>query len=395
VAHWRALVASVLVVFVFAAPVSAARAAAAGSGAVPGAPDVAAGAWVVADAGSGAVLGWRDPHGWYRPASTLKMLTAVAVIPVLNPSASVRASSRAADVVPNVAGLVPGHYYRVSDLLAAMLTISANDAAVALVQATGSYAHGIALMNQAARRLGARDTVAVDPNGLDAPGQHTSAYDLALIARQALRTPAFMHYDETRMFSFPVTAHRSEMLYNQNRLLSSYPGGIGGKIGWTSAAGATYVGMARRHGVTLIVTLLHCPALTETVSAERLLNWGFAVDGRIKPVGHLVSPDAASPTRAGASRPAGAGRAGAATRLAHRPVRAALTNDSTHPVSAAGVAPRGNSGTRTVAACVFTAMTLLAVVCLIARMRRRGSPSSLGHRCPKAAATRSPRGWRR
>jgi D-alanyl-D-alanine carboxypeptidase (penicillin-binding protein 5/6) len=371
-------VASVLVVFVFAAPAAAATATRDHVPGAPDAPDVAAGAWVVADAGSGAVLGWRDPHGWYRPASTLKMLTAVSVIPVLNPSASVRASSRAADVVPNVAGLVPGHYYRVSDLFKAMLTISANDAAVALVQATGSYAHGIALMNQTARRLGARDTVAVDPNGLDAPGQHTSAYDLALIARQALRTPAFMHYDETRMFSFPVTAHRSETLYNQNRLLSSYPGGIGGKIGWTSAAGATYVGMARRHGVTLIVTLLHCPALTETVSAERLLNWGFAVDGRISPVGHLVSPETTPARRpvaatAAPARPAAARPVAAPARHARRLERAALTTDSVQPVSAAGVAPRDDSGTRTVAACAFTAMTLLAVVCLIARMRRRGS----------------------
>jgi len=79
-------------------------------------------------------------------------------------------------------------------------------------------------------------------------------------------------------------------LYNQNSLLTSYPGAIGGKIGWTSAAGATYVGMARRHGVTLIVTLLHCPALTEISSAEALLNWGFAADGKVTPVGTLVGP---------------------------------------------------------------------------------------------------------
>jgi serine-type D-Ala-D-Ala carboxypeptidase (penicillin-binding protein 5/6) len=65
---------------------------------------------------------------------------------------------------------------------------------------------------------------------------------------------------------------------------------VGGKIGWTSAAGATYVGMATRHGVTLIVTLLHCPALTEITSAESLLNWGFATDGKVAPVGTLVGP---------------------------------------------------------------------------------------------------------
>jgi serine-type D-Ala-D-Ala carboxypeptidase (penicillin-binding protein 5/6) len=345
--YWRALMVLALLVVL---PVSATPAAGASLAAahVPGPPSVDASAWVLADAGSGAVLAWRDPHGWYRPASTLKMLTAVALIPVLDPSGSVRASSRAADAVPNVAGLVSGHSYRVSDLFKAMLTISANDAAVALAQASGSYARGIALMNQTARRLGARDTVAVDPNGLDAPGQHTSAYDLALIARQALRMPSFMHYDATRVFQFPVSAGRWETLDNQNRLLSDYPGGIGGKIGWTSAAGATYVGLARRHGVTLIATLLHCPALTEEASAEQLLNWGFAVDGRVRPVGQLMS--VSMPVR-------------------RHSTHAALTTISVH--AADSVAPQGGPGNKTVAAFVFTAMTLLAVACLVTRARRR------------------------
>ena len=146
------------------------------------------------------------------------------------------------------------------------------------------------LINAEARHLQADDTVAVDPNGLDAPGQHTSAYDLALFARQALGMPAFLKYDETTGGLFQIKRHKEVGLYNQNSLLTSYPGAIGGKIGWTSAAGATYVGMARRHGVTLIVTLLHCPALTEISSAETLLNWGFAADGKVTPVGTLVSP---------------------------------------------------------------------------------------------------------
>ena len=79
-------------------------------------------------------------------------------------------------------------------------------------------------------------------------------------------------------------------LVNQNRLLTQYPGGIGGKIGWTEAAEATYIGMARRHGVTLIVTVLHCTPLQEITSGERLLNWGFAMDGKVRPVGELVPP---------------------------------------------------------------------------------------------------------
>jgi serine-type D-Ala-D-Ala carboxypeptidase (penicillin-binding protein 5/6) len=257
---------------------------------VPRLPSIQAAAFVVADAGTGQVLAAKDPHGWYRPASTLKMLTAVALIPVLDPDATVVASKQATSTVPNVVGLIAGRAYKISDLFTALLTISANDAAIALAQAAGSLSQGMALINAEARHLQADDTVAVDPNGLDAPGQHTSAYDLALIARQALKLPAFLKYDQTMSARFVLARHQAVELYNQNSLLSTYPGAIGGKIGWTSAADATYVGMATRHGVTLIVTLLHCPALTEISSAKQLLNWGFAADGQVAPVGTLVGP---------------------------------------------------------------------------------------------------------
>jgi D-alanyl-D-alanine carboxypeptidase (penicillin-binding protein 5/6) len=216
------------------------------------------------------------------------------------------ATKLAASATPNDAGLIAGHAYKISNLFTALLTISANDAAIALAQATGSLSKGMADINAEARHLQADDTVAVQPNGLDAPGQRTSAYDLALIARQALRIPAFLSYDETLAAKFPVTAKKSVTLYNQNSLLTTYPGAIGGKIGWTSAAGATYIGLARRNGVTLIVTLLHCPALTEVDSAKKLLDWGFAADGKVTPVGTLVSA-LASP----AAVPAGAATSGA------------------------------------------------------------------------------------
>src|SRR5580704_16801014 len=163
----------------------------------PRLPGVAASAFVVADAGTGQVLAAKDPHGWYRPASMLKVLTAVALIPLLSPDATVVASKQATSTVPNVVGLVAGRAYKISDLFTALLTISANDAAIALTQATGSFGEGMAAINAEARHLQADDTVAVDPNGLDAPGQHTSAYDLALIARQALKLPAFLKYDQT------------------------------------------------------------------------------------------------------------------------------------------------------------------------------------------------------
>jgi D-alanyl-D-alanine carboxypeptidase (penicillin-binding protein 5/6) len=302
---------------------------------LPRLPDVAASSFVVADARSGQVLAAKDAHGRFLPASTLKVLTAVALLPVLNPDATTIASRKAVATVPNVAGLVAGQSYKISDLFTALLTISANDAAIALAEAPGSYARGIALMNATAARLQARDTRAVDPNGLDAPGQLTSAYDLALIARQALAMPDFMHYDQVRYAPFQVRPGHSETIYNQNTLLTKYPGGIGGKIGWTSAAGATYIGLARRGGVTLIATLMHCPAQTEITSAEKLLDWGFAVDGKLTPVGALVPPvsrasaasqvKGTSPARLSGARPGGgSGHRGPATGSPGLPAFAAI-----------------------------------------------------------------------
>jgi D-alanyl-D-alanine carboxypeptidase (penicillin-binding protein 5/6) len=281
------------------------------SGSVPRLPKIKASAWVIADAGTGQVLAAKDPHGWFRPASTLKVLTAISLIPALNPNAMVVASKQATTVSPNIVGLLAGHSYKVSDLFTALLTISANDAAMALAQATGSLSQGMTVINAEARHLQADNTVAITPNGLDAPGQHTSAYDLALFARQGLNMPAFLKYDQTTSAQFKISKKKSVGLWNQNSLLATYPGALGGKIGWTAAAGATYVGMARRHGVTLIVTLLHCPALTEINAGKSLLNWGFAVDGKVRPVGTLVGPlppPAPSPSRPARSDQQGAGQ---------------------------------------------------------------------------------------
>jgi serine-type D-Ala-D-Ala carboxypeptidase (penicillin-binding protein 5/6) len=274
-------------------------------------PQVPASAYVIADAGTGEVLAAKDAHGLFPPASTLKVLTAITMLPRLNPNTTVRATKRAASVEPNIVGLIPGQRYKVSDLFRALLLISANDAAVALVQASGSFAKGMALVNDEAYHLQAYDVTAKQPNGLPAAGQVVSAYDLALIARKALSMPAFMRYDSTLSAKFAVSRHTRVTLVNQNSLLTNYRGGLGGKIGWTLKAGATYIGLARRHGVTLIVTILHATPLTEIASAERLLNWGFAADGRVRPIGVLVPPLATAPRRAArqASGSAGAGSA--------------------------------------------------------------------------------------
>jgi D-alanyl-D-alanine carboxypeptidase (penicillin-binding protein 5/6) len=330
-------------------------------------PSVPADAYVVADATTGQVLAAKDPHGHLPPASTLKILTTDTLMPVLNPDQSVVTSHQAAVVEPSKAGLIQGRGYQVHDLFKALLLISANDAAIALAQATGSYAKGVAMMNAEAHHLQAYDTVAKTPNGLPAKGQHTSAYDLALFARQALTLPEFRQIERTRVTTFPLHARHSVKLWNQNLMLGSYPGDIGGKIGWTTASEATFIGWARRGGHTLIVTIMHCVPLTEMTYAAKLLTWGFAMDGKVKPVGTLVRP-LAGPTPA-ANTPAANTPA---TPRATAPAPAAEQHHVARLAKASGfpAVPVAAGGGLLIAAGLIAA----GIVLVIRRQRRGGSP---------------------
>ena len=155
------------------------------------------------------------------------------------------------------------------------------------------------MMNAEAHHLQADDTVARLPNGLNEPGQHVSAYDEALFARQALAIPQFMRDEQLRTMHFPLKPHHKPItLYNQNTMLETYRGDLGGKIGWTTASKTTFIGWARRNGHTLVVTILHTKPLDELTYAARLLNWGFDEDGKVRPVGTLVRPLPAHPPKA-------------------------------------------------------------------------------------------------
>jgi D-alanyl-D-alanine carboxypeptidase (penicillin-binding protein 5/6) len=172
---------------------------------VPAPPPMKAASYLLADLDTGEVLVARNPHEPHLPASTLKVLTALTVMPRLDPATVVTAER--ADVVDgSLVGIVPGLTYTVHQLLQGMLLSSGNDAATALARVAGGdqgVAGTVGAMQQTADHLGARDTVVRDPSGLDAPGQVTSAYDLALIARAALQDEAFRALVGTKRVRFP------------------------------------------------------------------------------------------------------------------------------------------------------------------------------------------------
>jgi D-alanyl-D-alanine carboxypeptidase (penicillin-binding protein 5/6) len=252
--------------------------------------DLTASSWLVADLDSGEVLAAKDAHGKFAPASTLKTLTAVALIPELDRDARVQASYDDVAVDGSKVGLVERLDYPVHELFTAMMAVSGNDAANALASAAGGTDATAELMNDTARKLRALDTRAVNPHGLDAEGQVSSAYDLALIARAGMRDPQFAGYAATRRSSIAAPGGQRIEIASKNRLLRDYDGALGIKNGYTNAARASFVGAAQRDGHRLVVTLMRAePKVAE--EAARLLDWGFlAVAGSPSPVGELVEP---------------------------------------------------------------------------------------------------------
>jgi serine-type D-Ala-D-Ala carboxypeptidase (penicillin-binding protein 5/6) len=259
---------------------------------------VTATSWLVADLGSGAVLGACGAHEYATPASVQKLLLAATYLPKLDPKRVVEVTRADMDFEPgsSAVGLVKGGRYSIESLWLSLLLRSGNDAANVLARVgggTADYRAGVEGMNAEARRLGAYQTHAATPSGLDGPGQYTSAYDLALIARACYARADFRRYTATDTASVPD--HRDGaggfQLDNDNGLLHQYPGMLGGKTGFTDLARQTYVGVAERRGRRLVVTLLGAESapLGSFGEVTTLLDWGFALPGNAS-VGRLVEP---------------------------------------------------------------------------------------------------------
>ena len=287
---------------------------------IPSPPDMPHVAYVLADLDTGEILAAKAPHALLRPASTMKLFTALVVTPALDPGRIVVGAPEDAAADGTRVGIVPGNRYSVDALLDALLMVSGNDAAYALARAYGGRDRLVADMNARAAQLGAFDTVVVDPSGLDADGQRTSAYDMALVGRAALSLPEVRRrsVQATGMFPgatrtlAPVRGSASKTtvapypMTNHNLpFLQSYPGVVGIKNGYTSLARSTLVVAATRGGRTLLLTELGSP-VQYSESTRAMLDWGFAYAAQARPVGQLVAAGTAvrPPEWGGPDRPA-------------------------------------------------------------------------------------------
>ena len=208
-------------------------------------------------------------HAKVLPASTTKVMTALLVLEKLPLDKYVVVSRRATRVQPTKLYLRPGERYRVRDLLFAILLKSANDASVVLAEAVaGNEQAFVRLMNQRARQLGARHTRFANAHGLPSPKgtQYTTAYDMYLIFRQALKHAFFRKAIKYRYKTIISQSGRKIRLKSHNKILfNGWKRKIYGKTGYTRAARSCFIGTLQHKGDTLIVGVFGCSRRWEDI----------------------------------------------------------------------------------------------------------------------------------
>ncbi|MDX3854490.1 serine hydrolase [Streptomyces sp. AK02-01A] len=351
----------------------------------PGAPapprDLSALSWLVADARSGDVLAAHEAHLKLPPASTLKTLFAVTALPRLPARTEHTVTDAELEDVgdgSSLVGLSAGLSYEVSDLWRGVFLSSGNDAVHVLAKMNGGWDSTVTQMQKKAKQLGALDTHVVSPDGYDAPGQVSSAFDLAVFGRAGLASREFVRYSSTREAEFPGDGYTFD-IENTNRLLSGedgvapYRGLIGVKNGYTTDAGYTLVAAARRGGRTILVTVMNpqwggVHAVYE--EARELLDWGFRAGARVTPVGSLKPPPPPAPPRLAAKAGHSQGPVAGALRTAPvaQPAGAAVKKDTR-----AAVKKEEDTGSEDLLSLAFTGSASLAgfALFLVQRAYRR------------------------
>ncbi len=254
----------------------------AGGSAKAAAPTVDARAWLVMNPVTGEVLAEHDDRYRVPIASITKLMTMIVALQHLKLSDVVHVDPRAAAVGQESIYLQPGQAITVADLVKGSMIQSANDAADALALATASSFPAFAdLMNAKAEQLGLTDSHFVRPDGLDAPGEYSSARDVTKLALAAMKlAPVREAVDETE-----ATITDGQTLHTWDDLLGVFPGVYGVKTGHTDGARWGQVSAARGGGATIYVTILGSPSRARRdADLERLLAYGLAQYRRVDPV---------------------------------------------------------------------------------------------------------------
>lgn len=233
---------------------------------------------ILVDMGDGRILYEQDPDASIAPASITKVLTLYIVFEALRegrlkPWENVTVSSRAAMTGGSRMGLKTGHIVPVEELIKGMAVVSGNDACVAVAEhMAGSVEDFVRIMNHKARELGMTHSRFSTPNGLPAPGQYTTARDIAKLSVAYLRRfPESLSIHSMQSYTYRTTTHR-----NANRLLATCPGVDGLKTGFVCAAGYNLSATCRRGETRLLAVVLGAPsAAVRAAETAKLIELGY------------------------------------------------------------------------------------------------------------------------
>jgi len=242
--------------------------------------DVKAEAYVLMDADSGKVLLSKNEHKRLAPASMTKLMTMILAVEALENGQvklkdKVTTSENAWKMGGSQIYLEPGEQMTYEEMLIAIAVGSANDACVAVAEhLEGSHQSFVDKMNEKAKNLGLKDTHFINSYGLPADGHYTSAYDMAQLARYALKHPRILEYTSIKEYNLRQGEFK---LYNTNKLLWWYQGTDGFKTGWTNEAKYCLTSTVKRDGLRLICVVMASPEVRGHMrDSMQLYNYGFA-----------------------------------------------------------------------------------------------------------------------
>ncbi|WP_317368642.1 D-alanyl-D-alanine carboxypeptidase family protein [uncultured Tyzzerella sp.] len=235
---------------------------------------------ILMDYKTGRILYCKNEKEPLAMASTTKIMTAILAIENGNLEDIVKVSKNATKAPPVKMHLKENEEIKLKDLLYALMLQSSNDAAVAIAEHIYKDVETFCdNMTKKAKEIGAKDTVFRTPNGLDYLDHHSTAYDMAIIARYALSNKQFMDIINTKQVSFKTNVSSYDII-NKNRLLSEFEGANGVKTGYTGKAGHCFVGSATQNDMTLISVVLASGwgekgKRQKWIDTKTLLNYGF------------------------------------------------------------------------------------------------------------------------
>ncbi len=250
------------------------------SGPVP-TPQVAAASVYMIDLTTDEVLYAKNVHERRPVASLVKIMTALVSLERAEKDAKYLVSEKSTSVGEDSMGVTAGERLTYEELLYGLMLPSGNDAAETIAEGVGgTHELFVDMMNGKAKQLGLKDSQFVNPTGLDGDGEHfSSAYDMAVIARTAYKKyPLFRKVVGTYEYHLPYSDEHKELwLYNQTSLLTTYPGALGIKPGYTPDAGLCIVTLAENGGHQILAVLLNGEDRRAEMIA--LLDYAFAVQG--------------------------------------------------------------------------------------------------------------------